>query len=372
MKALRTTVLTLLTAALVADCVSAQMPQRPLPRPVVAAVGVSVNGNIGVDAFYGRLGSYGHWIIRPNFGWSWVPGGVAVGWRPYSVGHWAYSDYGWTSVSGEPWGWATYHYGRWYNDPDYGWSWVPGNDWGPAWVSWQQGGNYIGWAPLPPAVGFTAGVGLALGGINLGVAIGPADYCFVGANNFLAPNIAVVAFPVGRNVDVFRQTSNITRYNFEGGRIVNTGLPVEKVQQFTGRPVPRFTVANASRPTGGALRGNQLSMYRPAVSRARVEPSAAIQRDSARFVASHGHGAVAHPAIANRSATVVPKAQTTHTRPVITNRTVHNNTVNNHANVHNNVATHRPPVHNNVAVHHPPAAVHHSPAHTSKPAVTHA
>ena len=85
---------------------------------------------------------------------------MAVGWRPYTQGHWVDTDYGWTWISDEPWGWATYHYGRWLADQEYGWLWVPGNQWGPAWVSFQQGGGYVGWAPLPPAVGFQAGIGL--------------------------------------------------------------------------------------------------------------------------------------------------------------------------------------------------------------------
>ena len=48
------------------------------------------------------------------YGWSWTPYDVPIDWRPYSVGRWVYTDDGWTWMSQEPWGWATYHYGRWY------------------------------------------------------------------------------------------------------------------------------------------------------------------------------------------------------------------------------------------------------------------
>lgn len=34
--------------------------------------------------------------------------------------------YGWTWFSDEPFGWATYHYGRWAWDSQAGWLWVPG------------------------------------------------------------------------------------------------------------------------------------------------------------------------------------------------------------------------------------------------------
>jgi len=70
--------------------------------------------------------------------------------RPYSDGYWAYTDVGWTWVSYEDFGWATYHYGRWTRLRDRGWFWVPGREWGPAWFSWRTGGDYVGWAPLPP------------------------------------------------------------------------------------------------------------------------------------------------------------------------------------------------------------------------------
>ena len=326
MKALRAIVLVSLATGFLANVTVAQSPERAMPRPLLAAfqdghdghreaVGhdgdhgaagydgrhqaagydgdhqaVGYDGNheaVGYDAFYNHLSPYGHWVNRPRLGWGWAPGRVRSGWRPYSVGHWAYSDYGWTWVSAEPWGWATYHYGRWDSDPEQGWTWTPGSDWAPAWVSWQQGGDYIGWAPLPSAIGWTAGVGLAFGGVDLGVAIAPSQYCFVGGRNFLAANIAVVAVPFGQNAALFGQTRNITRYDVVGNRIVNGGLPVERVQQFTGRPVPRFTVASATRPTGGAERGNQLSLYRPAVARTHTEPPAAIQRDAKQYAAAH-------------------------------------------------------------------------------------
>ena len=77
-------------------------------------------------------------------------------WRPYADGYWAYTDVGWTWVSNEDFGWATYHYGRWARLRDHGWVWVPGREWGPAWVSWRTGGDYVGWAPLPPRRGEVA------------------------------------------------------------------------------------------------------------------------------------------------------------------------------------------------------------------------
>src|SRR5436309_3853159 len=120
----------------------------PVTQPSKAA-------DISVDFFYDNL-SGGDWIEVADYGYVWQPS-VAVSntaWRPYADGYWTYTDLGWTWVSYEDFGWATYHYGRWARLSDYGWVWVPGRDadleWGPAWVSWRTGGEYVGWAPLPP------------------------------------------------------------------------------------------------------------------------------------------------------------------------------------------------------------------------------
>ncbi|MEM7008030.1 MAG: DUF6600 domain-containing protein, partial [Thermodesulfobacteriota bacterium] len=69
------------------------------------------------------------------------------------------SDQGWLWISYEPWGWATYHYGRWVFDDYAGWVWIPGTTWAPAWVSWHESPDYIGWAPLPPDRGFFVEIG---------------------------------------------------------------------------------------------------------------------------------------------------------------------------------------------------------------------
>ena len=120
---------------------------------VVSAVPQARGADVSMDFIYDNL-SGGNWIDAEGYGYGWQPDVVVrdPNWRPYSDGYWAYTDYGWTWISYEDFGWATYHYGRWANLGDYGWVWFAGEDldWGPAWVSWRTGGDYIGWAPLPP------------------------------------------------------------------------------------------------------------------------------------------------------------------------------------------------------------------------------
>src|SRR5205807_1481331 len=80
---------------------------------------------ISVDFFYDNLNE-GNWIEVGDYGYCWQPN-VAVSdrsWRPYADGYWAYTDVGWTWVSYEDFGWATYHYGRWARFHDLGWVWV--------------------------------------------------------------------------------------------------------------------------------------------------------------------------------------------------------------------------------------------------------
>ena len=60
-----------------------------------------------------ELDRYGSWDQNTEYGALWVPRGVAVGWAPYSTGHWAYvRPWGWTWVDDAPWGFAPFHYGR--------------------------------------------------------------------------------------------------------------------------------------------------------------------------------------------------------------------------------------------------------------------
>jgi hypothetical protein len=115
------------------------------------------------------LDDYGRWSVISEYGNVWTPSAVAVGWSPYSDGHWIWQDpWGWTWVAAEPWGWAPYHYGRWVNSGAR-WYWVPVSrtvvrvryapalvafvGGGPGWsvTMGSSGGGYVGWFPLAPS-----------------------------------------------------------------------------------------------------------------------------------------------------------------------------------------------------------------------------
>ncbi len=102
-----------------------------------------------INDYEGQLDQNGRWAYVEPYGKVWVPGGVDESWRPYYNGRWTWIGLtGWTWVPYEPWGWVTFHYGRWGWGGGLGWYWIPTSIWGPAWVSWWNDMDYIGWSPL--------------------------------------------------------------------------------------------------------------------------------------------------------------------------------------------------------------------------------
>ncbi len=101
------------------------------------------------QAFEQQLSPYGRWVDTPEYGRVWVPN-ASPDWQPYADGRWVDTAYGWTFVSGVPWGGIVFHYGRWGWRAGLGWYWVPGYTWGPAWVSWRWVNGYACWSPLAP------------------------------------------------------------------------------------------------------------------------------------------------------------------------------------------------------------------------------
>ncbi|WP_156345043.1 DUF6600 domain-containing protein [Verrucomicrobium spinosum] len=101
---------------------------------------VQAQETVSFELFYESLDPYGEWIGVDDYGYCWRPYAAVDDpmWRPYSDGSWAHTDGGWTWVSNEDFGWATYHYGRWARVIGVGWVWVPGYEWAPAWVSWRD------------------------------------------------------------------------------------------------------------------------------------------------------------------------------------------------------------------------------------------
>jgi hypothetical protein len=209
-----------------------------------AARRAKADAEVSVDFFYNNL-SGGSWIEVGDYGYGWQPD-VAVSdsdWRPYSDGYWAYTDVGWTWVSYEDFGWATYHYGRWARLADYGWVWFPGSDldWGPAWVSWRTGGDYVGWAPLPPRGPGIAYEGQPIGGrVDIEFDIGPAYYNFVDVRYIGEPVLRSRIVAASENVTYINQTVNVTNITYENNVVYNYGPDYNVVSARSSRPIQRL------------------------------------------------------------------------------------------------------------------------------------
>lgn len=95
------------------------------------------------------LDDHGEWVYDDDVReWVWRPVRVSVEWRPYWRGRWGVYLGGLTWISDDPWGYVTYHYGRWGWSVRWGWYWIPGIYYSPAWVAWYHHDTYFGWAPL--------------------------------------------------------------------------------------------------------------------------------------------------------------------------------------------------------------------------------
>ena len=183
--------------------------------------------------FYDSLQPYGEWVDVDHYGYCWQPVGMDRDWRPYTDGYWSYTDAGWTWVSYEDFGSITYHYGRWIRLEDYGWVWKPDYEWGPAWVSWRQSDDYIGWAPLPPDAVFEPETGIGVW-VDRDYDIGPSAYNFCEYRYFGAPVVRNFLVPRQRNFAIINSTVNITNITVVTGpdhrRVVyNGGLDYRRI-----------------------------------------------------------------------------------------------------------------------------------------------
>jgi hypothetical protein len=190
--------------------------------------------------FQAALEPYGVWRRSARFGEVWVPDDRPPGWRPYTEGHWVYTDeWGWYWDSDEEeadWGWVTYHYGRWAHDQRLGWFWVPDDEWAPAWVDWRRGNDYVGWAPLPPEELLEEDE----------YRNDPIYWVFVQPRYLIAPRLRTYYLPPQRSVIVFRQTFVVNRtVRLERNRnrfAVNPGIAPGIIGLAARRPIPTFRV----------------------------------------------------------------------------------------------------------------------------------
>jgi hypothetical protein len=236
-----TTLATLLAILTVSACAGTYEPEQPAGY-VRAPFGTEESD------FYGALAPYGDWIRSDRYGLVWSPYDKLVDWRPYTDGEWVWTDYGWAWAANEDWGWATYHYGRWYDDPYDGWCWVPGRQWAPAWVAWREGGGWVGWAPLPPELAW--GNGGWQGNNDWDHLPGVEHYwwSFCRDRDLPGPGIIRRLAPRHRAVVLIGETRNITDYDDTGSRFANRSLDVAAIRRASGKKIETRRIADLAAP----------------------------------------------------------------------------------------------------------------------------
>lgn len=241
---------------------------------------------VTVNYFNDTLTPYGSWVEVEGYGRCWRPTAVIydAGWRPYcDRGHWVYTDHGWYWDSDYSWG-VTFHYGRWFRHDRFGWCWYPDTVWAPSWVTWRSGGEYCGWAPLPPLAVYRPGVGFFYRGgrvaVDFDFGLDANRFVFVASEHFGDRHPRSYSAPPERVTQIFNQTTVINNYNVNNNgnnhTIINHGIPVEHISGATHRPIEPVHVA--SLPNAGR-QGWHGAVENPV----RTNPVRTVGNDSGQF-----------------------------------------------------------------------------------------
>jgi hypothetical protein len=183
--------------------------------------------------FQAALQPYGAWRRHARWGMVWVPAKRPNGWRPYTHGHWVYTqEWGWYWISDrdeEDWGWVTYHYGRWIFDRGMGgWVWRSGNDWGPAWVAWRRSDDNIGWMAMPPDE------------LSADYDEAPDFWVFVQPRYLTDPGIRNRMAPRTQALAALRGSAIVGRTQAQGRGARNSGVEPAVAAAAVGAPIPVY------------------------------------------------------------------------------------------------------------------------------------
>ena len=210
------------------------------------AIQVKAAPEYGGDGyFYSALAPYGEWIELNDGMTVWHPFDIPRHWAPYTIGRWEWTADGWYWDTDEPFGYITYHYGRWYNDDYYGWIWVPDDQWAPAWVEWRYDDDYVGWAPLSPYGVFEVGFGLRF----THEYHPPYGYWnFVVYNHFCDYNVYNYYAGPTYKYRIYNGTKFRTDYDYNNGRVINRGVGYDIIRQRSGHQIRTREIIRTTDP----------------------------------------------------------------------------------------------------------------------------
>jgi hypothetical protein len=206
--------------------------------------------DVDIGTFEEELAPHGRWVETAEYGRVWIPN-VDENFRPYATnGRWVVTSYGNTWVSDYEWGWAAFHYGRWYRDSTWGWAWVPGRVWGPAWVAWRSGGGYYGWAPLGPS-------------ISININFPSFFWTFVPQTYITNHHIHDHYIPVTQVVNVYNNTTVIKNNYRVNNRVYVYGPKKQEIERVTNSQVAVYRVDRLNQPGQSQVEGRSIRIYQP-------------------------------------------------------------------------------------------------------------
>ena len=216
------------------------------------------------------LAAYGSWDAS-DFGPVWFPV-VAVGWQPYSFGHWRWvAPWGWTWVGSEPWAFAPFHYGRWALLGGR-WGWIPGSPavrpvYAPALVAFAGGPQFSASLGYAPGLGITAWFPLGPHEAYVPPYHGSTLYVNrVNASNLFNPNAAEVQ----------------GLYNQRAVNVFTSGAPASR--SFADRTAGTVAVAQSSFAAGRSVNDAVLHLSAEALAAAPVLPHPPVAPDRSMLV----------------------------------------------------------------------------------------
>jgi hypothetical protein len=112
--------------------------------------------------------------------------------------------------------------------------------------------------------------------------IEPSWFCFVEERRILAPHVSTYIAPPARNGSLILITQNVTHYTVIQNRIINRGVPVERIERVMAQPVPRMRIVGTQAPeamhrTTVREREREVVFFRPATPPATMKTEGRAQ-----------------------------------------------------------------------------------------------
>lgn len=247
--------------------------------------------DVSFQSFYDELSPYGEWIqlskeeiekdLKDGEGqgislsgvqdeellFIWKPSAVEKNWKPYVNGRWEYTDHGWLWASNYDWGWAAYHYGRWYHSKTYGWVWMPGYVWAPSWVAWKVTDDHIGWHPLSPAAKWKGEDGIT----DSRLKFRDEDWVFIEKTKF-GDDVTVSDIKVlSENNNLLSRSTTIIDLRVQNGKVFNNGPDINDIVKSGGRPIRQKIVKTAADRRKTIVLENDVTVYKQSLPKASID-----------------------------------------------------------------------------------------------------